>query len=447
MAHPPDRYLTTYTQNQRVYEWLQSISKPNISNFLDMDAAALLVFMRKLDRSTRSKLEQSCSLLCKISRCDKPHLQQLSLQFTTTWNHDQFAEITAIFDQYHTFHAVFMWKMSNPLWITGGWSTDKQKMINSGIFPPEKLKLNASFASRTSKYIEYWLKNFEIDVLRIKVENLIPGKENAFQHTNYMGPVPQLKLKKFILIGANNLRFINSWLNSLNPNIPDPIDNSRKTIDIEFIDVEKSDSIMQHSLMNTGIVNLKFHKNSSHFQHKSLNVINVPYAEITARQVSSEAVNLFLKRWARGEMTEAFEYLHITETTQWPKQEIQMRDVLKGLRYQIVELQTDVKLRILSPRTARNHQKTSTSSMPTSSSESSSSEISSNPQIFQICGPRPGFCIHEDGEFIFEVPKSAEIQKIQVFPPILQTSCEEYERQKNRIYMELFRKKLIKYFN
>ncbi|CAP21270.2 Protein CBG24731 [Caenorhabditis briggsae] len=407
MAHPPDRYLTTYTQNQRVYEWLQSISKPNIANFLDMDADALLVFVRKLDRSTRSKLEQSCRFLCNISRCDKPHLQQLSLQFTTTWNHDQFAEITAIFDQFHTFHAVFMWKMSNPLWITGGWSTDKQKMINSGIFPPEKLKLN----------------------------------------TNYMGLVPQLKLKKFILIGANNLRFINSWLNSLQPNIPDPIDNSRKTIDIEFIDVEKSDLIMRHPLMKTGIVNLKFHKNSSHFQHKSLNIINVPYAEITARQVSSEAVNLFLKRWARGEMTEAFEYLHITETTQWPKQEIQMRDVLKGLRYQIVELQTDVKLKILSHRTARNHQKTSTSSMPTSSSESSSSEISANAQIFQICGPRPGFCIHEDGEFIFEVPKSEEIQKIQVFPPILQTSCEEFERQKNRIYMELFRKKLIKYFN
>lgn len=138
----------------------------------------------------RSNLEKSCKILLSISRSDKPHLQQLCLHFTTTWNHDQFAEITAQFSPEHSFHSIFMSKKKSPNWITGGWSIDRQKNITSGIFQPEKLRLSATFVERTSRYIEYWLRNFQIDTLRIKVENLIPGKENSIQQ------VRTLQLKK-----------------------------------------------------------------------------------------------------------------------------------------------------------------------------------------------------------------------------------------------------------
>lgn len=392
MAQPPDGRLTYMTQHQRVMEWLNSIDRPNGIHFLDMDAKSLLVLMNTLDRKTRSNLEKSCKILLSISRSDKPHLQQLCLHFTTTWNHDQFAEITAQFSPEHSFHSIFMSKKKSPNWITGGWSIDRQKNITSGIFQPEKLRLSATFVERTSRYIEYWLRNFQIDTLRIKVENLIPGKENSIQQSNYTGEIPPLKLKKLIIHGANNIRFINNWLDNLVPNAIDPLDDKKKIIDVEFLDVGKLDQIFHHSLMTTGKVNLTFNRVSTHFTRKTLNFVNSPMINIVARQVPSEAVNSFLKRWCRGEIIEDFQYLHLMETTQWPSQQMHMMDALSGLRYQIVDLKTDVKLRILEKQ----------------------KEFPKPAQIFQITGPRPGFCAHFGNQFIFEIPKTEEIGRAHV---------------------------------
>lgn len=456
MAQPPDRRLTIFTQHQRVIEWLQSITRPDGMHFLDMDGDSLLVFMKRLDRKTRSNLEQSCKILLSLSRSDQPHLQQLFLHFTTTWNHDQFTEITAQFSPEHTFHAVFMNKEKSPNFIHGGWSIDKMKNITSGTFPTEKLRLNATFVSRTSKYIEYWLKNFQIDTLKIKVENLIPGKENDIQQMNYIGPIPGLRLKKFIIHGSNNIRFINNWLSNLIPNIVDPVEPSRRTIDVEFHDVAKLDQIFHHPVMTSGKVNLTFNRINTHFTRKTLNYINSPRVNITVRQVPSDTVNVFLKRWIRGEMVEDFQYLHITETTPWQRQEIQLRDALKGIRFQKVDLKTDVPLRILQihdEKTENNNENSSSSitSTTTTSSSSPSSPTPSNspssrPQIYQITGPRPAFCVHSQNQFIFEVPTPEQIQMLNVSPPMIQNTFNEYERQKNRIYMELFRKRLIRLF-
>ncbi|KAF1760126.1 hypothetical protein GCK72_008372 [Caenorhabditis remanei] len=455
MSQPPDRRLTYFTQHQRVAEWLQSITRPDGMQFLDMDGDSLLVFMKRLDRKTRSNLEQSCKILLSLSRSEQPHVQQLLLHFTTTWNHDQFTEITAQFSPEHTFHAVFLNKKKSPNFVHGGWSSDRMKNITSGTFPTEKLRLNATFVSRTSKYIEYWLKNFQIDTLKIKVENLIPGKENDIQQMNYIGPIPGLRLKKLIIHGSNNIRFINNWLSNLIPNIVDPSEPSRKTIDVEFIDVAKLDQIFHHPVMTSGKVNLTFHRVNTHFTRKTLNYINSPRVNITVRQVPSDTVNVFLKRWIRGEMVEDFQYLHITETTQWPRQEIQLRDAFKGIRYQKVDLNTDVPLRILQIHNDDKIEKedssinTSTSSSPSSPtpSSSSSSHQSRHLQIYQITGPRPAFCVHSHNQFIFEVPTSEQIQMLNVSPPMIQNTFNEYERQKNRIYMELFRKRLIRLFN
>lgn len=406
----------------------------------------MLVFMKYLDRKTRSSLEQTCKILCSISRAERPHLQQLTLEFSTTWNLEQYAEITAIFAPDFIFHASFKYeKKKDPMWIRGGWSSERQETITSGTFPPEKLRLNATFESRTSRYIEYWLKNFQIDVLKVKVENKIPGKERDFQQTNYMGQVPVLRLKKFILQGSNNIRFITNWLNSMIPNDPDPIDSSRKTMEIELFNVEKLEHIFHHPIMASGKVRLSFQRNGCYFKPITLSTLNVVDCDIIARQVPSEAVNIFLKRWTRGEMTEDFQYLHICETTQWMSQEIEMKDALKGLRYQTVQITTDLELKVLQLQKCYTDASHSNSSLPSSSSESSS--LTPPPKIYQITGPRPAFCIQCDGEFIFEVPRIADLEKITTVPPMIQNTFDEYERQKNRIYMELFRKKLIRFFN
>uniref|UniRef100_A0A1I7U3T1 FBA_2 domain-containing protein n=1 Tax=Caenorhabditis tropicalis TaxID=1561998 RepID=A0A1I7U3T1_9PELO len=425
MAHPPDQPVTFEYQAQRVREWLASIARPNGIHFLDIESDTMLVFMKTLDRKTRSNLEKTCKSLLSTSRREKPRLNQLFLCFTTTWNHDKYVEITASFSSDFIFRAVFINKEETPAWITGEWCIDKKKNMTSGYFQPEKLRLSATFVERTSRYIEYWLRNFQVDTLKIKVENLIPGKENEIQQMNYLGPIPPLRLKKCIIHGANNIRFIKNWMDSIIPDIIDPIDPYRKTIDVEFHDVGKLNQIFHHTFMTTGKVNLIFHRVNTLFTRRTLHFLNSPKVDIVARQVPSEAVNIFLKRWSRGEMTEDFQYMIIKETTQWKSQAIQIRDALCGLRYQPVDLKTDVPLRILKHRKEKDSEKC---------------------QIFQIMGPRHGFCVHSGNEFIFEVPETDDLPNIIVDPPMIQNTI-EYERHKNRIYMELFRKRLIRLFN
>ncbi|CAL2037658.1 unnamed protein product [Caenorhabditis brenneri] len=426
MAHPPDQPVTYEYQYQRVCDWLKSIARPNGMEFLDIQADVMLKFMKTLDRKTRSNLEKSCKLLLSISRQEKPRLKHLFLHFTTMWNHDKYVEITAHFSEDFTFHAVFMNKEKTANWITGGWSIDRKKNITSGYFNPEKLRLSATFVERTSRYMEYWLRNFQIDTLKVKVENLIPGKEQEIQQMNYIGPIPPLRLKKFIIHGANNIRFIKNWMDNLVPDIVDSIDPSRKTIDVEFIDVAKLNQIFHHNLLTTGKVNLTFNRVNTLCTRHTLSYLNCPLVNIMARQVPSEAVNIFLRRWVRGEMTEDFQYIHITETTQWKSQAIQIREALKGIRYQAVDLKTTVPLRCLQHRKDVANEKC---------------------QIYQITGPRPAFCVQAGKEFIFEVPKTADLPKITVDPPMLNNAFADYERQKNRIYMDLFRKRLMRIFN
>lgn len=377
--------------------------------------------MKTLDRKTRSNLEKTCKLLLSISRRDKPRIGQLSLHFTTTWNHDQYVEITAYFSPEYTFHAVFMNKLKTPNWITGGWSIDRKNRMTSGYFNAEKLRLSATFVGRTSKYIEYWLHNFRIDTLKVKVENLLPGKEQEIQQMNYIGPIPPLKLKKFIIHGANNIRFIKNWMDNLVPDIVDSIDPSRKTINIEFIDVAKLNQIFHHKLLTSGRVNLTFHRVNTLFTRKTLHYLNSPTVDIVARQVPSESVNFFLKRWSRGELTEDFEYMEIRETTQWKAQSIQIREALRGLRYQPVAVKTDVPLRILAIQ-----------------------KQNKDAQIFQIYGPRPAFCVQSLNQFVFEIPRTFELPNIVVNPPMLNNTLDDYQRHKTRIYFDLFRKRLFR---
>uniref|UniRef100_A0A8R1EPW7 Uncharacterized protein n=1 Tax=Caenorhabditis japonica TaxID=281687 RepID=A0A8R1EPW7_CAEJA len=53
---------------------------------------------------------------------------------------------------------------------------------------------------------------------------------------------------------------------------------------------------------------------------------------------------LIFQRWSREELIDDFRLLKITETTEWKDQKMSMSDILKGVRYQQVALDTHVKL-------------------------------------------------------------------------------------------------------
>lgn len=189
-----------------------------------------------------------------------------------------------------------MTKKATPNWITGGWSTERKTGITTGSWAPEKLRLSATFAERTSAYVDYWLRNFKMDVLKVKVENLIPGKEDEIQQMNHVGEVPPLELKRFILEGANNIRFINLWMNKINPQREGfSVDVRQKTLDVDLINVGKLDQIFHNRLLESGKVNLVFRRANTIFNHKTLISINCPCITIQARKVPAETVKLFMK--------------------------------------------------------------------------------------------------------------------------------------------------------
>ncbi|CAI2348873.1 unnamed protein product [Caenorhabditis sp. 36 PRJEB53466] len=419
---PPDRRLTEFTQYQRVADWLASIDRPDGMRFLDMESGAMMAFMKKLDTKTRSNLEKTCRTLLTLSRSQKPRLQLLNLRFTTAWNHDQFVEISAHFNGEHTFRAVFISKKKSPNWITGGWSTERNKNISSGNWAAEKLRLGATFLGKTSRYIEHWLKNFEYDVLRIKIENVVPGREDDIQQLNYIGNLPQLKVKKFILDGSNNQRFINNFMNALVPN-GEPLDANKRALELELINVPKLQVVFHHPLVTNGCVHVNYRKENMHFTWKILNYVNPPTMNIVARKVPADAVNSFLKRWSRGAITEDFRYLHITETTQWRSQEMRMAEVLKGLRVQRVLLTTALQLRIFLP------------------------DFGERPsEIYYVCGPRAAFCVHSNNQFVFEVPLLSDLPKIASIPPIFPNDYDEFEQHRNRLYLKLFSGRFLRFF-
>uniref|UniRef100_A0A8R1DEF9 F-box associated domain-containing protein n=1 Tax=Caenorhabditis japonica TaxID=281687 RepID=A0A8R1DEF9_CAEJA len=368
-------------------------------------------------------MERTCKCLLNLSRSTKPCLLQLTLHFTTTWNLDHIVEVTAQFSVDHVFHAVFMCKNKAPNWITGGWSTERKKKLSSGSFEPEKLRLGVNFVEKTSRYIEYWLKNFQFDALKIRVENLIPGKESEIQQMNYIGSIPPLRVKKFILQGANNIRFILNFLNALVPNqviISPTTGKKKKIIDIEMVDVGKLDQIFHCNLMSKGSVNFKFHRVSTHFSQKTLTYINGPTMDFVARKIPAETINCFLRRWSREELIDDFRLLTITETTEWKDQKMSMSDILKGVRYQQVALDTHVELNIL--------------------------KCDKNCKIFQILGYRMAFCVLSGSQFIFEVPDLSDCEQIEIIPqnPVVN---DDFDRQRSRLYLELFRGRLVRFFN